>query len=254
MSCDRSHGVVHLHTRMEAHFVCEKTNIFLEAHLRSNPKLGTRRRSVWSLYFLSLSPEKNIKPIPLFSSMHLSSSHPTSLSLFLYSLPLLSHTLSSLALVVLLFITLSSLSPILHLPPQLAYYIRHNPFFSFGRYIHLVTISHSLFWFIATRPSWDSSFQIDNLCAGMSNRRSRQSSDPRITDDQIIDLVSKLRQLLPEISQRRSDKVRRPLVFVSLRDWREGKGMKSCSQGKVVDGVEKYISNVAHDVRDKNSV
>ncbi|KAB5516369.1 hypothetical protein DKX38_027017 [Salix brachista] len=41
----------------------------------------------------------------------------------------------------------------------------------------------------------------------MSNRRSRQSSDPRITDDQIIDLVSKLRLLLPEISQRRSDKV-----------------------------------------------
>ncbi|KAJ6290293.1 hypothetical protein OIU78_026086 [Salix suchowensis] len=59
----------------------------------------------------------------------------------------------------------------------------------------------------------------------MSNRRSRQSStDPRITDDQIIDLVSKLRQLLPEISQRRSDKVRQLLVFVSLRDWREGKG------------------------------
>ncbi|XP_011012195.1 PREDICTED: transcription factor PRE1-like [Populus euphratica] len=40
----------------------------------------------------------------------------------------------------------------------------------------------------------------------MSSRRSRQSSVPRITDDQIIDLVSKLRQLLPEISQRRSEK------------------------------------------------
>ncbi|KAJ6403566.1 TRANSCRIPTION REGULATOR [Salix purpurea] len=41
----------------------------------------------------------------------------------------------------------------------------------------------------------------------MSSRRSRQSSAPGITDDQIIDLVSKLRHLLPEIRQRRSDKV-----------------------------------------------
>ncbi|CAN1162938.1 Transcription factor PRE5 [Linum perenne] len=45
----------------------------------------------------------------------------------------------------------------------------------------------------------------------MSSRRasSRQSSGvPRISDDQIIQLVSKLRQLLPEIRQsRRSDKV-----------------------------------------------
>ncbi|KAJ4823924.1 Proteasome subunit beta type-4 [Turnera subulata] len=44
----------------------------------------------------------------------------------------------------------------------------------------------------------------------MSGRRSRQSAGstvPRITDDQIIELVSKLRQLLPEIRTRRSDKV-----------------------------------------------
>ncbi|EOA25016.1 hypothetical protein CARUB_v10018314mg [Capsella rubella] len=43
----------------------------------------------------------------------------------------------------------------------------------------------------------------------MSNRRSRQSSSAsRISDDQIIDLVSKLRQFLPEIRERRrSDKV-----------------------------------------------
>ncbi|XP_065878736.1 transcription factor PRE5-like [Euphorbia lathyris] len=41
----------------------------------------------------------------------------------------------------------------------------------------------------------------------MSSRRSRQSSVPRITDDQIIELVSKLRHLLPEIRDRRSDKV-----------------------------------------------
>ncbi|KFK33759.1 hypothetical protein AALP_AA5G056500 [Arabis alpina] len=43
----------------------------------------------------------------------------------------------------------------------------------------------------------------------MSNRRSRQSSTAsRISDDQMIDLVSKLRQLLPEIRERRrSDKV-----------------------------------------------
>ncbi|EXB93467.1 hypothetical protein L484_006129 [Morus notabilis] len=43
----------------------------------------------------------------------------------------------------------------------------------------------------------------------MSSRRSRskQSSGSRITDDQINDLVSKLQQLLPEIRDRRSDKV-----------------------------------------------
>ncbi|KAI4348002.1 hypothetical protein L6164_008767 [Bauhinia variegata] len=42
----------------------------------------------------------------------------------------------------------------------------------------------------------------------MSSRRSRQSSgSTRITDDQIIELVSKLRQLVPEIRHRRSDKV-----------------------------------------------
>ncbi|KAL4384149.1 hypothetical protein GQ457_15G004970 [Hibiscus cannabinus] len=43
----------------------------------------------------------------------------------------------------------------------------------------------------------------------MSSRRSRsrQSSGSRITDDQIIDLVSKLQQLIPELRGRRSDKV-----------------------------------------------
>ncbi|GMJ05676.1 Paclobutrazol Resistance 5 [Hibiscus trionum] len=43
----------------------------------------------------------------------------------------------------------------------------------------------------------------------MSSRRSRsrQSSGSRITDDQIIDLVSKLQRLIPELRARRSDKV-----------------------------------------------
>ncbi|CAJ1975260.1 unnamed protein product [Sphenostylis stenocarpa] len=44
----------------------------------------------------------------------------------------------------------------------------------------------------------------------MSSRRSRSrqtSSSRSITDDQINDLVSKLQQLLPEIRDRRSDKV-----------------------------------------------
>ncbi|XP_057448182.1 transcription factor PRE3-like [Lotus japonicus] len=44
----------------------------------------------------------------------------------------------------------------------------------------------------------------------MSSRRSRSrqtSSSRNITDDQIHDLVSKLQQLLPEIRERRSDKV-----------------------------------------------
>ncbi|KAE8716088.1 Transcription factor PRE4 [Hibiscus syriacus] len=43
----------------------------------------------------------------------------------------------------------------------------------------------------------------------MSSRRSRsrQSSESRITDDQIIDLVSKLQQLIPELRGRRPDRV-----------------------------------------------
>ncbi|KAK6922042.1 Myc-type, basic helix-loop-helix (bHLH) domain [Dillenia turbinata] len=43
----------------------------------------------------------------------------------------------------------------------------------------------------------------------MSGRRSRsrQSGVSRITDDQITDLVSKLQRLIPEIRNRRSDKV-----------------------------------------------
>ncbi|KAJ8546066.1 hypothetical protein K7X08_018649 [Anisodus acutangulus] len=42
----------------------------------------------------------------------------------------------------------------------------------------------------------------------MSSRRSRQSStgSSRISDDQIIELVSKLQQLLPEIRNRRTSK------------------------------------------------
>ncbi|CAN6574807.1 hypothetical protein ACFX13_045883 [Malus domestica] len=40
----------------------------------------------------------------------------------------------------------------------------------------------------------------------MSSRRSRQSGTPAIKDDQIIELVSKLRQLVPEIRDRRSNK------------------------------------------------
>ncbi|KAL6969562.1 Proteasome subunit alpha type-4 [Sarracenia purpurea var. burkii] len=44
----------------------------------------------------------------------------------------------------------------------------------------------------------------------MSSRRSRSRQSgvsSRITDDQIADLVSKLQQLIPELSSRRSDKV-----------------------------------------------
>ncbi|XP_016512863.1 transcription factor PRE5-like [Nicotiana tabacum] len=42
----------------------------------------------------------------------------------------------------------------------------------------------------------------------MSGRRSRQSSEgtSRISDDQIIELMSKLQQLLPEIRTRRTSK------------------------------------------------
>ncbi|KAH0717446.1 hypothetical protein KY285_013477 [Solanum tuberosum] len=50
----------------------------------------------------------------------------------------------------------------------------------------------------------------------MSGRRSRQSSEggtSGISDDQIIQLVSKLQQLLPEIRNRRSNKASAPKVL-----------------------------------------
>ncbi|XP_038678573.1 transcription factor PRE6-like [Tripterygium wilfordii] len=63
----------------------------------------------------------------------------------------------------------------------------------------------------------------------MSRRGSRQSGNSRITDDQIIELVSKLRQLLPEIQQRRSDKV---------------------SASKVLQETCNYIKNLHREVDD----
>lgn len=52
----------------------------------------------------------------------------------------------------------------------------------------------------------------------MSSRRSRQqqSGSSRISDDQIIQLVSKLQQLVPEVRQRRSDKVNKPTYHFRL--------------------------------------
>ncbi|WOG93324.1 hypothetical protein DCAR_0312606 [Daucus carota subsp. sativus] len=48
----------------------------------------------------------------------------------------------------------------------------------------------------------------------MSSRRSRQGANQsRISDDQIIELVSKLKQLLPEIRSSRSNKVSAPKVL-----------------------------------------
>ncbi|KAL1824531.1 hypothetical protein ACET3Z_011309 [Daucus carota] len=48
----------------------------------------------------------------------------------------------------------------------------------------------------------------------MSSRRSRQGANQsRISDDQIIELVSKLKQLLPEIRNSRSNKVSAPKVL-----------------------------------------
>lgn len=66
---------------------------------------------------------------------------------------------------------------------------------------------------IRVRPVWHKivpSLQIYKHISAtrMSSRRSRQgASYSRITDDQIIELVSKLKQLLPEIRSSRSNKV-----------------------------------------------
>ncbi|KAK6155104.1 hypothetical protein DH2020_009352 [Rehmannia glutinosa] len=72
----------------------------------------------------------------------------------------------------------------------------------------------------------------------MSGRRSRQSTSStssRITDDQIIDLVSKLHQLLPEIrSTRRSNKI----------------NIEQASANKVLQETCNYIRNLHKEVDD----
>lgn len=73
--------------------------------------------------------------------------------------------------------------------------------------------SHYVSQFVSSKQNKKKTFIILN----MSSRRSRQSSSPsspgssRISDDQIIELVSKLHQFLPEIQTRRSNKV----LFIS---------------------------------------
>ncbi|KAM5567163.1 transcription factor PRE6 [Rosa sericea] len=68
--------------------------------------------------------------------------------------------------------------------------------------------------------------------SGRRSSRSRQSGGSRnnnISDDQITDLVSKLQQLLPEIRNRRSDKV---------------------SASKVLQETCNYIKNLHREVDD----
>ncbi|CAH2079923.1 unnamed protein product, partial [Thlaspi arvense] len=63
-------------------------------------------------------------------------------------------------------------------------------------------------------------FPRDIIVEKMSNRRSRQSSSaPRISDDQMIDLVTKLRQILPEIGQRRRSDQLTTSASVCLSFW-----------------------------------
>ncbi|KAJ8771874.1 hypothetical protein K2173_027051 [Erythroxylum novogranatense] len=65
----------------------------------------------------------------------------------------------------------------------------------------------------------------------MSSRRSRsmESGSSRISDDQILDLVAKLQQLVPEIRNRRLDKV---------------------SAAKVLEEACNYIRNLHKEVDD----
>jgi hypothetical protein len=81
-----------------------------------------------------------------------------------------------------------------------------------SKYIYTCIIIST--WIINHIALW--SIQITlSLIKDMSSRRSRQQSggSTRISDDQIIDLVCKLRQLVPEIRNRRSDKVLYIAIF-----------------------------------------
>ncbi|KAL4379022.1 hypothetical protein GQ457_02G011240 [Hibiscus cannabinus] len=111
--------------------------------------------------------------------MHLSSSHPTSLSSLMYTFSL-------------------SLSLSLH----------RWSFISSSLYPSS-SISSSLPSNISASQPHPICISLPPFISTMSNRRSsRQSAGgvSRISDDQIIELVSKLRQLLPEIRNSRSDK------------------------------------------------
>lgn len=123
-----------------------------------------------------------------------------------------------------LVITLSHTSPTkqcvyIHIDTHISYpYILHhlflvNQFISYHIcfYFHSfqvlgnpISLSLSL---IKTLASSTQSIQTPIYSIRMSSRRSRQPSSSRITDDQIIQLVSKLQQHLPEIRSSRSDKV-----------------------------------------------
>ncbi|KAK9012574.1 hypothetical protein V6N11_040619 [Hibiscus sabdariffa] len=81
----------------------------------------------------------------------------------------------------------------------------------------------------------------------MSNRRSsRQSAGgvSRISDDQIIELVSKLRQLLPEIRNSRSDKK----VEKKIKGLTTSPGAVSAS--KVLQETCNYIRSLHKEVDD----
>ncbi|CAK9164046.1 unnamed protein product [Ilex paraguariensis] len=75
----------------------------------------------------------------------------------------------------------------------------------------------------------------------MSNRRSRARQSgrgtSRISDDQINDLVSKLQQLLPEIRERRSDKVSAARVLQETCNY-----IKSLH--REVDGLSERLSEL----------
>ncbi|XP_018806157.2 transcription factor PRE3-like [Juglans regia] len=73
----------------------------------------------------------------------------------------------------------------------------------------------------------------------MSSRRSRtrQPGCSRISDDQINDLVSKLQQLLPEIRDRRSDKVSAANVLQETCNYIR-------SLHKEVDGLSERLSEL----------
>ncbi|XP_039016844.1 transcription factor PRE6-like [Hibiscus syriacus] len=134
--------------------------------------------------------------------MHLSSSHPTSLSFLMY----LSLSLFLSPLVVLhffLFISLFPLPPFLHLS-----YLTLLPFSCF--LLKPTTFSLPLHLHFYLGEYTDPPSLISVFISTMSNRRSSRQSAvgvSGISDDQIIELVSKLRQLLPEIRSSRSDKV-----------------------------------------------
>ena len=188
--------------------------------MKSNPSLGTQREGQYGASLLLDSPlsqqlylKTSLAHFFLPCTCLLHPQHPflsTSLKFFSRFVLLSSFILPNLSppsitcLKPLLFPLhllklVSYLSPLFH-----THLLPHNLLFIF--FFLLLTIQSSLASHLQ-RLLLPPLIYLSDTKMSSRRSRSRQPGVSRISDDQIADLVSKLQQLIPEIRNRRSDKV-----------------------------------------------